>query len=173
MNECKEHPKYQGLRTPRSDCAGCWDVYRAKHSKPEPEPVMKKTRKPRVKRLPLLPDVSKLVVEAIEKSIDTIATSENLVKCEPLELPPKQVKIGFTKEVEKAIELAVEKAMKSIRYEHLHIPMSEFTIAKMNAFEKDGWAFKDCLRGDITRSYGLKVDTVVLTRIRGTRRCQL
>ena len=28
---CTEHPKYQGLRKPRSECPSCWELYEEKH----------------------------------------------------------------------------------------------------------------------------------------------
>lgn len=28
---CNDHPKYQGVRRPQSDCDGCWSVYKALH----------------------------------------------------------------------------------------------------------------------------------------------
>jgi hypothetical protein len=29
---CKEHPKYQAIRKPRSGCETCWEMYRSKHA---------------------------------------------------------------------------------------------------------------------------------------------
>lgn len=34
---CTAHPKYQGLRRPRTGCGGCWQVWESRHSAPEVE----------------------------------------------------------------------------------------------------------------------------------------
>jgi hypothetical protein len=40
---CKKHPNYQALRSPRTECQDCWDMYKKKNpSRKVEEPVTKK-----------------------------------------------------------------------------------------------------------------------------------
>lgn len=61
------------------------------------------------------------------------------------------------------------KSVSHLQYEHLALPMSYFNLTLMNKLQKEGWGFKEILRGDAARISGFKVDSVIFVRIKNEK----
>lgn len=57
------------------------------------------------------------------------------------------------------------KSLSDIKYEHLDVPLRIFNTSLLNKLEKEGWCYKELLRGDIAKMCAYKEDVVVLVRI--------
>lgn len=61
------------------------------------------------------------------------------------------------------------KSISHVQYEHLTLPMSYFNLTLMNKLQKDGWGFKEILRGDAAKISGFKVDSVIFVRVKNEK----
>lgn len=174
---CKEHPNYGGLRTPRTDCKGCWNTYNAVHGKPEkeePKPVIVVSSPPKEekkKRGRVAADAVAMVSEPVKIEVQP----EPLIN--KVEVP-KYLKELVAEEADKAIKAILEAKLRdfrtrlaaeiSISTEHLFIYDRHWTPQLLKFLETEGWGWKSHTypladRGIISKEMG---DYTLMTRIK-------
>lgn len=73
----------------------------------------------------------------------------------------------ITNDIMKQVKREVE-ALKSITFEHIHIPLSVFCIALMYQLEAEGWQFKTSIDVGYDIGYSAKEPFFIMTRIKGS-----
>lgn len=79
-------------------------------------------------------------------------------------------------DIKSSIDLYFEERLKKIKqeinsittvkYEYKFVPEASFRISDLDTEAKNGWRFKEILRGDIIKTYGLKEPSVLFERIK-------
>jgi len=131
---CKDHPGYGGVRKPRTDCRGCWEVY---NKNQKAKTVIKKDTQVNKGALSQ-PGVAQPAIEVPVKP-EVKLTKEHKAEANKVisELVASLVKEIFDKKLDQLrLEVAAEL---SIQYEHLSIRDNIWKLDMLPVLEKEGW----------------------------------
>lgn len=117
----------------------------------------------------IIKDVDKELIPIIRKEIDKLTPNllQEFITDELREKINEVVKDIFDKAVTKFKNEI--KSFSNIQYEHLNVPLNYFNISLMDKLQKEGWGFKEILKGDAAKISGFKTDTVLFVRVKNDK----
>ena len=136
----------------------------------KPKEKVKEDVKVEVKKNLTIKDISKIADEELLPVI-----KKEVKKLTPTlldEFVDDEFKLKIKEVVQKMFDTALEKfrietkSLSKVQYEHLNVPISYFNIDLLNRLQKEGWCFKEMLRGDLVKICGLKGESVIFTRVK-------
>lgn len=123
-------------------------------------------------------EATKIVIPKSDKDIPQTASVGDHIWGAGSE-PEKALRFNEKDYIQALIDSAVKDAaarmrtelldLKTIQWEHLDIPLAQFSMALMHLLGAEGWCYKDTYRGEVARISGCLGDTVIMTRVKSPK----